>query len=136
MAVTRRVVLLLVPVLALAAGAKTKKKTGGEPSVKLVNISIRRLSDAPVIAIDGKIANPGPHPIRDLTLIFDVLGMDGQVVSRQRGKVDDDPFDPGAEFEFHWQMPDQARAVEIRIRGVARHEDPVDIDNSGPYAIE
>jgi hypothetical protein len=132
-AVTRRLVLLLAPLLALTAG---EKKSSGGPSIRVVKVNVRRLTGQPLIAIDGRISNSGAHPIRELTLIFDVLGMDGQVVSRQRGKVDADPLDPGEVSEFHWQMRDEARAVEIRIRGVARREERVTVENPGPYTIE
>lgn len=132
MAVSRRLVLLLAPVLVLAAG---DRKASG-PAIKVVEISVHRLSTDPLIVIEGRIVNSGHQPIRNLVLIFDITGMDGEVVSRQRGKVEEDPFVPGDESEFHWQMDDQARAVEVGVRAVAHHEEVVKVEQPGPYSIQ
>jgi hypothetical protein len=135
MAVTRRLVWLLAPMLALAAGDKKKQVSEG-PTVTVVDVSIRRLASDPLIVIEGHIVNSSRRSIAGLELVFEVTGMDGQVVSRQRGRIDEDPFDPGEQSEFHWQMDDQARAVRVRIGAVARGEHPVAVDKPGPYAIE
>jgi hypothetical protein len=99
-------------------------------------MTVHRLNTDPLLVIDGRIVNSGPQPIRKLVLIFEVTGMDGQVVSRQRGKVDQDPLDIGEESEFHWQMSDEVRAVEVGLRAVAHDEQPVKVEEPGPYAIE
>jgi hypothetical protein len=69
-------------------------------------------------------------------LIFEVTGVDREVVSSQRGKVEEDPLGPAEESEFHWQMRDQASAVEIRVRAVAHDDQPVKVEEPGPYPIE
>jgi hypothetical protein len=136
MAVTRRLVLLLAPVLALAAGNRKKDKGFEGGTIKVVEMAVHRLNSDPLLVIDGRIVNSGPQAIRKLVLIFDVTGMDGQVVSRQRGKVEEDPLDTGEGSEFHWQMSNEARAVEVRVRAVAHDEQPVKVEEPGPYAIE
>jgi hypothetical protein len=118
--------------LVLAAG-NSKKEV---PTIKIVEIAVHRSSSDRLISIDGRIVNSGRNAIRNLMLIFEVTGVDGQVVSRQRGKVEEDPFDPGAESEFHWQMSDQPAAVEVGVRAVAHDDRPVKVEEPGPYAIE
>jgi hypothetical protein len=132
MAATRRLVLLLAPLLALAAGNSKKEA----PTIKVVESAVHRSSSDRLISIDGRIVNSGQRAIPNLVLIFEVTGVDGQVVSRQRGKIEEDPFDPGAESEIHWQMSDQPAAVEVVVRAVARDDRPVKVEEPGPYAIE
>jgi hypothetical protein len=122
--------------LALAAGDRRKQDPAEGPTIKVVEIAVRRSSSEAIITIDGRIVNSGQRPIRNLVLIFDVTAMDGEVVSRQRGKVDEDPFDPGEESEFHWQMREHARAVQVSVRAVSSHENAVKVEASGPYAVE
>ena len=136
MGATRRLVLLLIPLLALAAGDRKKQQAAGGPTVKVVEIAVHRSSADRLIAIDGRIVNSGQKAIRGLVLIFEVTGMDGQVVSRQRGQVEEDPLSPGEESEFHWQMDDHGSAAEIGIRGVARGDEQVKVEKPGPYPIE
>jgi hypothetical protein len=136
MGVTRRLVLLLVPLLALAAGDRKKQQAAGSPAIKVVEIAVRRSGSDRLIAIDGRIVNSGQRAIRGLVLIFEVTGMDGQVVSRQRGKIEEDPLAPGQESEFHWQMDDRGNAGQIGIRGVARDDEQVKVEEPGPYDIE
>jgi len=127
---TRRLVPFAAIALALAA-ADSKKEA---PAIKVAEIAIHRADST--ITIDGRIANSGAQPIHGLVLIFDVLGDDGQLVNRQRGAIDEDPLDPGAESEMHWQMKDHPRAVEIRVRAVAKGDAPVKVEQPGPYPIE
>jgi hypothetical protein len=136
MAVTRRFVLSLAPALALAAGNRKKDKGLEGGAIKVVEMAVHRTSTDPLITIDGRIVNSGTQAIRNLVLVFEVTGMDGRVVSRQRGKVEEDPLDPGQESEFHWEMRDQPKAVEVSVRAVAHDEQPVRVEEPGPYPIE
>ncbi len=136
MAMTRRLVLLLAPALALAAGKRKKDRDFEGGTIKVVELAIHRPSSDPLLMIDGRIVNSGPETIRELVLIFEVMGTEGQVVSSQRGKVEEDPLASAQESEFHWQMRDHGNAVEVRVRAVARDDRAVKVEEPGPYPIE
>jgi hypothetical protein len=138
MVITRRYALGLVPLLAAAAAAAGKKKTEKlAPGIaEIVEITVRRVAGERLIAIEGRVRNAGEKPIKGLTLVFSILGPNGQEVSRQRGTLDEGTFEPGAESEFYWQMKDHARAVEILVKAVGGNDFDVAVRNAGPYAIE
>ena len=136
MAMTRRFVLLLAPLSLLAAGKRKKDRDFPGGAIKVVDLAVHRSSSDSLLTIDGRIVNSGPEAMRELVLIFEVMGADGQVVSSQRGKVAEDPLGSGQESELHWQMRDQASAVEVRLRAVAHGDQPVRVEEPGPYPIE
>ncbi len=136
MAMTRRFVLVSAPLLALAAGNRKKEKGFEGGTIKVLEMTVRRPGSGGSISIDGRIVNSGPQAIRELVLILEVTGPDGQVVSRQRGKVEEDPLDSGAESAFQWLMRDQLTAVEVGVHAVAHGEQPVKVEEPGPYPIE
>jgi hypothetical protein len=137
MVITRRFALGLVPLLAAAAVAGKKKTEKLEPGIaEIVEIAVRRVAGERLIAIEGRVRNSGEKPIKGLTLVFSILGPNGQEVSRQRGKIDEGVLDPGDESEFHWQMNDHARAVEVLVKAVGSNDFDVAVRKAGPYAIE
>ena len=136
MAMTRRLVLLLAPLSVFAAGKRKKDRDFEGGTIKVVELAAHRSSSGRLLLIDGRIVNSGPEAIRELVLIFEVMGVDSQVISSQRGKVDEDPLGPAEESEFHWQMRDHADAVEVRVRAIAHEERAVKVEEPGPFPIE
>jgi hypothetical protein len=134
MAVTRRVA--LVGALASLLAAADKKAEKSSRRIQVVELAIRRVPEDQTIGVEGRVRNAGSHPLKHVQLIFDVLAPSGEEVSRQRGSVDLDPFEPGDDFEFHWQMKDQARAVVVRVRAQDNAGRVIDVENPGPYTIE
>jgi hypothetical protein len=143
MEVTRRIFIRLAPsagvVVPAVLNAEDKKQAQGvKPGIAdLPEIAIHRSSDEPVtISVEGRVRNTGGKPIRGLTLVFHLLAPGGEEVTRQRGKIDEDSLGPGEESEFHWQMPDHARAVEVLITAQGANTFEVKVNQPGPYAIE
>ena len=137
MAITRRLVLLLAPLSVFAAGKRKKDRDFEGGNIKVVELAVHRSDGSDrLLNIDGRLVNSGPDAIRGLVLIFEVMGVDDKVVSSQRGKVDEDPLASGQESELHWQMRDQASAVEVRLRAIAHDDQPVKVEEPGPYPIE
>ncbi len=137
MAITRRLVLFLAPLSVLAAGKRKKDRDSQGGNIKVVELAVHRSDGSDrLLTIDGRLVNSGPDAIRGLVLIFEVMGVDDKVVSSQRGKVEEDPLAAGQESELHWQMRDQPNAVDIRLRAVAHDEQPVKVEEPGPYPIE
>jgi hypothetical protein len=127
-------ILLLIPLL-VSAGAK-KKERRGKAVVESVEIAVVRPAEERLITIDGRVRNVGSQPIKGLTLVFEALAPEGEIVSRQRGTVDDEVLEPGQESEYHWQMRDEPRAVEIRVHAVDGEDVAVNVEKPGPYPIE
>jgi hypothetical protein len=137
MAVSRLLALALALGCVLCArNPKESKDERKSHRLEMVGLAIRRVPEDRTIGVEGKVRNCGTHSERGLQLIFTVIAPSGEEVSRQRGLVDSDPFEPGDEFEFHWQMKDQGRAVEMRIAAQDRQGRIIDINNPGPYTIE
>ena len=136
MAVTRRAVTFLLP-LAAASAADKKKPERLKPGIaEVVEISVRRSAEERVISIDGRVRNSGEKPIKGLTLVFSIVAPGGEEVSRQRGTIEDDPLEPGEESEFHWQLNDHARAVQVRVAAANHDGFEVKVVKPGPYVIE
>jgi hypothetical protein len=128
-------ILLLIPVL-VSAGPRKKEKQHGRAVVEIVEIAVVRPAEEHLITIDGRVRNVGILPIKGLTLVFESLAPEGEIVSRQRGTVDDEVVEPGQESEYHWQMRDEPRAVEIRVHAFDKEDVPVNVVKPGPYTIE
>lgn len=131
-----RLLLFLTPLLAVSAGDKKKDTQKEPPTVEIVEIAVVRPAEEHLITIDGRVRNVGRKPIHRLTLLFEALAPEGEIVSRQRGAIDEAVLDPDQESEFHWQMREHPRAVEIRVRAVHGEDVYVEVEKPGPYAIE
>ncbi|HVX67304.1 MAG TPA: hypothetical protein VHA11_11910 [Bryobacteraceae bacterium] len=135
MDVTRRAVLSLAPALALAAGKKkSEKRRPGR--VGLLELSVHRISDEKRIEVDGRLRNDGDKPLQGLALVLHFLGADEDQVTQLRGRIDNEVLDAGDEAEFHWQLGDHPRAVEVRVTGADSQGFEVDVDRPGPYPVE
>jgi hypothetical protein len=139
-AMRRAVLLLLVPALVAAAGVAAaggkkpkKKKTN---VVGIVELTVVRVTDNKVITVDGRVRNLDDEPLEALTLVFHFLGPDGDQVTQSSGQVSSDVLAPGEEAEFHWQMSDHPRAVEVRVEATGRQGFELKLDKPGPYAVE
>ncbi|MGE5647726.1 MAG: hypothetical protein ACM336_18270 [Acidobacteriota bacterium] len=137
MVVTRRAVLFALPLATLAAQKRRKRQKLKPGTVEVAEISIHRESEQErLISIEGRIRNTGERPIKGLTLVFAIVAPGGEEVARQRGEIETDPFEPGAESEFHWQMKDHARAVQVRVGASDQEGFEVAVEKPGPYVIE
>ena len=139
MEVTRRIFLGLGTVIpAAVTNAKDKKQDQRVQAgvADVPELAVRRESDERTISVEGRVRNSGGKPIRGLTLVFHLLAPGGEEVTRQRGTIEEESLDPGEESEFHWQMPDHARAVEVRVTAQGSNGFEVKVNQPGPYAIE
>ena len=88
------------------------------------------------ITIDARLKNTGEKPARDLRIFYEVLDSDRQVLTRQRGGIDQKDLDPDDEAEVQAQMHFHARAVSVRLEfedGAGRN---LKATNTGPFTIE
>ncbi len=88
------------------------------------------------ILIDGAVKNTGQRRLPALTLVFDLLDSDGNVMSRLRGPIEDEVLEPAAESEFHFYVSDHVRAVLVRVSAVSGRGMDVEVVNGGPFPLD
>ncbi len=125
------VILLALGSFWCAAQQKRKPKP---PEVEVMQIAARRVEG--LVTIDGRVRNSGDRPLRKLSLLFDLLAPGDEVVTRQRGTVEEETLEPGAEAEFHWQMRDPVRAVSLRVQAVDGSGTDLVVRKPGPYPLD
>jgi len=130
----RRALWLLVALAPLWCVGAQKRKAPRPPEVRVIEVTAHRSEG--LITVDGRVANCGLKPIVKLTLVFHFRTTDRQVITTQRGVVEQGELAPGEESEFHWQMRDHARAVDFTIEAVDGPGRDFLVENPGPYPVE
>jgi hypothetical protein len=130
----RRAFVLLLALASLWCDAGQKRKPPKPPEVRVIEVIARRTEG--LITIDGRVGNCGAKPIRRLTLLFHLRAPDGQVITTQRGLLEEEVLAADEESAFHWQMRDHARAVELMVGAVDASDNDLVVDRPGPYPVE
>jgi hypothetical protein len=130
----RRALILLVALAPLWCGAAQKRKAPRPPDVRIIEVSSRRSEG--IITVDGRVENCSPKPITKLTLEFLFRSADAQVITTQRGVVEEGELAPGEESEFHWKLRDHARAVSFTIEAVDDSANYLVVEKPGPYPVD
>lgn len=121
-------------ILAVALLGADKKKAPKPPDVEVIEASARRGGEK--IALDGRVRNSGLKPVRGLVLVFDFLAPGKQVITTQKGAVDEESLDLNAEAAFHVELNAPPRAVQFQIGAVDEAGRDLRVAKPGPYAIE
>jgi hypothetical protein len=48
-----------------------------------------------LVLLDARVRNAGSKPLKNLTVLFDFIGANKQVVTTQRTEVEDEELEPG-----------------------------------------
>jgi len=128
----RRIIISMLAILPLLLGQPQRKP---RRTAKIEVVEIRAGRERKQITFDGKIRNSGTEPLGRLILLFDLLDADRKTISRRRGPIDQEILGPGEESEFHFYVPDHARAVEVQIAAEQRGME-IDVEKAGPYPID
>jgi hypothetical protein len=132
MGLNRRLVFILAPlVVALALGAQRKQSK--RPQVEILHLAAARHTDG-TVSIEGRLKYSGEKPVDDLLLVFNLLAPGDEIVSSERGAVDEE-LEPGDETEFHWETRDNPRAVRLKVGAQYRSGTEVEVVKPGPYTI-
>ena len=127
--------LFLFTILALTlSGADKKRKGPKPPDVEIVEVAGHRGQG--VIGIDGTLRNTGEKPIKGLVLLFDFMAPGRQVVTTQKGALDEELLEPGSEAVFRVALNAPPRAVEFQINAVDGSSRELRVANPGPFVIE
>jgi hypothetical protein len=118
----------------LWCGAAQKRKAPRPPDLRIIEVASRRSEG--IITVDGRVENCGAKPIPKLTLALHFRSTDGQVITTQRGVVEQGELAPGEESEFHWKLRDHARAVAFTVEAVDGSDRDLLVEKPGPYPVE
>jgi|HigsolmetaAR201D_1030396.scaffolds.fasta_scaffold25636_2 hypothetical protein len=118
---------LLVP-------AKEKRKASKPPDVTLLEVSGRRMGNT--IALDGRVKNSGMRTIQRLTLLFDFLGPNGQVLAAKKGMIDKEVLEPEEESSFSLETDAPPRAVSFRVKAEDSAERELRLEPFEPRTID
>jgi hypothetical protein len=121
-------------ILAFALLGAEKKKAPKPPDVEVLEASARRVDGR--ISLEGRVRNSGLKPIQGLVLVFDFMAPGRQVITTQKGEVDEEVLDLAAEASFHMQLNEPPRAVEFQINAVDEAGRELRVAKPGPFLIE
>src|SRR5258705_10616078 len=110
------------------------QKKGKPPDIEILEASAHR--GEVTILIDGRIRNSGEKAIKELTLLFHFMAPGKQVVTTQKGKIEEPILGPGEEAAFHMELNGPPRSVEFQIDaadGVGRE---LRVGMGGQFPIE
>jgi hypothetical protein len=120
--------------LALAVGLIAAEKKRKPPEVQILEASAHRGESN--ISVDGRLRNSGEKPIKELTLLFDFMAPGRQVITTQKGAIDEEVLEPGAEAAFHMELNAPPRSVEFQINAEDGSGRDLRVANPGPFTIE
>ncbi|MDX2154245.1 MAG: FxLYD domain-containing protein [Bryobacteraceae bacterium] len=114
--------------------AQDKRKGGKPPDVTVVEASAHRTGEK--IAIEGRVRNTSPKPLKKLMLLFELLESNGKVIATKQGEIDEPLLDADGEAAFHVEATDEARAVHFRIQATDAARRDLRVDPMTPRPIE
>src|SRR4051794_38691796 len=128
----RRSFLLVTSLAPLLLGAKKSQSKG--PEIQLLESSGKVENGK--IAIDGRAKNLSDRALRKLTVIYDMLDSDKNVLSTQKGEVEQEELPVGEESAFHAKMGFPPRAVSFRLNFEEIGERELRSAKFGPFPIQ
>ncbi len=129
-----RPTLALLLVLALSVLGAEKKKAPKPPDVEVLEATAHRTEGR--ISLEGRVRNSGLKPIQGLVLVFDFMAPGRQVITTQKGGVDEEVLDVNGEASFHMQLNEPPRAVQFQINAVDEAGRDLRVAKPGPFPIE
>jgi hypothetical protein len=124
-------VILVVSLALVSTAAERKKKP---PDVEVVEASAHR--GEVKVSVDGRIRNSGEKSIKQLMLLFDFMAPGKQVITTQKGPIDEELLEPGKEAAFHMELNAPPRSVEFQINASDGSGRELRVAKSGPFPIE
>jgi len=88
------------------------------------------------VALQGRVRNTGEKPIRKLRLLFSFMAPGRQVVTTQRGEIDEELLGRGEEATFNMELNAPPRSVEFSIDAEDGSSRSLTVGKAGPYSIE
>ncbi|MGA2274686.1 MAG: hypothetical protein ABSH00_14110 [Bryobacteraceae bacterium] len=101
--------------------------------VEVVEAKARRVEEGR-LSIDGRVSVT--KPVKGLTLTFDFLTSDGELLSSQKTAVEDDELKRGEESSFHAETDNPPGSVRFKIRAFDSSGRQLGVGNDGPFVID
>jgi hypothetical protein len=101
--------------------------------VEILEAKAKRVEEGR-LSMDGRISVT--KPIKGLTLTFDFLTSDGEVLSSQKTAVEDDALRRGDESSFHAETDNPPGSVRFKIRAFDGEGRQLRVGNDGPFVID
>ena len=122
---------LAASLLLLLACAMALAQKGHD--VQIVEAKARRVEEGR-LSMDGRVR--AGKPLKGLTLTFDFLTSDGELLSSQKTAVEDDALKRGDESSFHAETENPPGSVRFKIRAFDGDGRQLRVGNDGPFVID
>ncbi len=86
------------------------------------------------LSIDGRVR--AGKSLKGLTVTFDFLTSDGELLSSQKTAVEDSALDRGEESSFHAETDNPPGSVRFKIRAFDGDGRQLRVGNDGPFVID
>ncbi len=130
----RQLAVVLLVLACIGSAAPQERKEQKQFQIEVVEVKAARVENR--IALDGKIKNTGQRDVHRLILVFNMLDSERRVLSSRRGPIEEDVLEPGQEAVFHFDIPNQARAVYLRMEAEYAGGTTLDVAKAGPFPID
>jgi hypothetical protein len=101
--------------------------------VEILEAKARRVEEGR-LSMDGRVRVA--KPVKGLTLTFDFLTSDGELLSSQKAAVEDAEIDRGEESSFHAETSNPPGSVRFKIRAFDGSGRQLKVGNDGPFVID
>jgi hypothetical protein len=117
--------------LCLCALATAQRRS----DVQVLEAKARRIEEGKV-AVDGRVKAVSEKPLKGLVIVFDFLSTEGETLTSQKVRVEEDVLDRGDESTFHAATLNPPGAVRFRLRAFDGADRELRVTNAGPFTIE
>jgi len=101
--------------------------------VEILEAKARRVEEGR-LSIDGRVNVT--KPVKKLTLTFDFLTSDGELLSSQKTVVEEETLDRGEDSSFHAETDNPPGSVRFKIRAFDGSGRQLRVGNDGPFVID
>jgi hypothetical protein len=126
--------LWVILILVLVAGSPAADKKPKPPEIEVLEASAHRGERK--VSLEGRVRNTGEKPIKKLMLLFNFMAPGKQVITTQKGEIDEELLGKGQEASFHMELNDPPRSVEFSIDASDAGSRSLRVGNPGPFPIE
>ncbi len=102
--------------------------------VEVVEARARRVEEGR-ISLDGRVRVTAGKSVKGLSLTFDFLTSDGDLLSSEKAAVDDDVIQRGDDSPFHVETDNPPGSVRFKIRAFDGSGRQLRVGNDGPFII-
>jgi len=101
--------------------------------VQVLEAKARRVEEGR-LSVDGRVRVG--KSLKGLTLTFDFLTADGELLSSQKAAVEDEDLKRGEESAFHAETENPPGSVRFKIRAYDGSNRQLHVGNDGPFVID